>query len=269
MTETRAALAPAEARELFRAGTAVPTTGWCLGRTQANMISVPAGWAADFARFAELNPASCPVLEQTAPGARTSVLAPGADLTTDLPRYRVWQDGEWEEHSEVGAYWREDLVTFLIGCSFTFESALLDAGIPLRHIAEARNVAMYRTTEQCVPAGRLHGPMVVSMRPIPWELVATAEVITSRMPAVHGAPVAVGRPGDLGNARLGIPDLSRPDFGDPIEIAPGEVPVFWACGVTPQSALMSSRPPFAITHAPGFMFITDKFDRDYLLGEQD
>nr|BEK70535.1 putative hydro-lyase [Kitasatospora purpeofusca] len=266
--ETRAALTPARARGLFRAGTVSPTAGWCLGRTQANMISVPADWAADVARFAELNPAPCPVLEQTAPGARTSVLAPGADLATDLPRYRVWHDGQWEEHTDVTAHWREDLVTFLIGCSFTFEGVLLEAGIPLRHVAEGRNVAMYRTTRPCAPAGRLHGPMVVSMRPVPRELVATARAITARMPAVHGAPVAVGRPGERSNAELGIPDLDRPDFGDAPVIGPDDVPVYWACGVTPQSALMASRPPFAITHAPGHMFVTDRHDRDYLLPEK-
>ncbi|MET8699801.1 putative hydro-lyase [Kitasatospora sp. NPDC004723] len=268
MTENHATLAPARARGLFRAGTAVPTAGWCLGRTQANLISVPVDWAADVARFAALNPAPCPVLEQTAPGARTSALAPGADLATDLPRYRVWHDGRYQEHTEVSAHWRDDLVTFLIGCSFTFESALLDAGIPLRHVTEGRNVAMYRTTRPCAPAGRLHGPMVVSMRPVPRDLVADAQAITARMPAVHGAPVAVGEPGDRSNAELGIADLGRPDFGDPTVIGPDDVPVFWACGVTPQSALMASRPPFAITHAPGHMFVTDRFDRDYLLAER-
>lgn len=263
----RAALSPAEARAMFRAGLGTPTAGWCLGRTQANLIAVPADWARDVAAFAELNPLPCPVLEQTGPGVRASRLAPGADLARDLPGYRVWRDGAYEEVADAEPYWRDDLVSFLIGCSFTFESALLDAGVPLRHVAEGRNVAMYETAEPCRPAGRLHGNLVVSMRPVPAQLVATAKAVTARMPAVHGGPVAEGRPGDTGHAGLGIPDLAAPDFGDPVEVRPDEVPLFWACGVTPQAALTASRPPFAITHQPGFMFITDRHDRDYLLPE--
>ncbi len=256
-----ASLTPAQARALFRAGTVSATSGWALGHTQANLISVPRDWAADLREFADRNQAACPLLEVTEPGATTSVLAPGADLRTDLPRYRVWREGELvAEPTTVADLWREDLVTFLIGCSFTFESALLTSGVPLRHLAERRNVAMYVTNRSGEPAGRLHGPLVVSMRPVPEALVETAVAVTRRMPAVHGAPVHVGDPGVLG-----IADLGRPDFGDPVRVAPGEVPVFWACGVTPQAALMASRPPFALTHAPGHMFVTDVLDSAYLL----
>ncbi|MFP5373080.1 MAG: putative hydro-lyase, partial [Actinomycetes bacterium] len=188
-----------------------------------------------------------------------TVLAPGADLRTDLPRYRVWRDGELvDEPPDVVGLWDDDSVAFLIGCSFSFEAALLDAGVPVRNIEQQRNVSMYRTNVDCRPAGRLSGPLVVSMRPVPAALVATAVQVTGRMPEVHGAPVHVGHP-----ASLGITDLACPDFGDPVELADGDVPVFWACGVTPQAVLMASRPPFAITHAPGHMFVTDVPDAAY------
>ncbi|GAA2743799.1 putative hydro-lyase [Kitasatospora cinereorecta] len=255
-----AALTAAQARALFRTGLVSPTAGWAPDRTQANLISVPRDWADDVREFTRLNPAPCPVLEVTEPGTTTSALAPGADLRTDFPRYRVWRDGALvAEPTDVIAEWEQhELVSFLIGCSFTFEAALTRAGIPLRHVEQRRNVAMYVTDRPCAPAGRLGGPLVVSMRPIRAALVETAYEITGRMPDVHGAPVHHGDP-----AGLGITDLARPDFGDPIEVAPGEVPVFWACGVTPQAALMASRPPFAITHAPGHMLITDARDSDY------
>ena len=171
----------------------------------------------------------------------------------------MWRDGELvDEPTDVVDLWTDDLVTFLIGCSFSFERALMDAGVPVRNIEQDRNVSMYRTNVDCRPAGRLSGPLVVSMRPVPAPLVVAAVQVTSRMPDVHGAPVHVGSP-----SSLGIDDLSRPDFGDPLEIAEGDVPVFWACGVTPQAALMASKPPFAITHAPGHMFVTDVPDSAY------
>lgn len=258
-----ATLRPAEARDLFRRGTVAPTAGWAAGYAQANLVSVPADLAYDLLLFTQRNPKPCPVLDVTDPGATTTALAPGADLRTDLPRYRVWRDGRFvEESSDVRHVWRDDLVTFLIGCSFTFETALIEAGVPVRHVEQRRNVPMYRTGHACRPAGRLHGPLVVSMRPIPAHLVATAVRVTAMTPAVHGAPVHVGSPG-----RLGIADLDRPDFGDRVEIRDGEVPVFWACGVTAQAALMESKPPFAITHAPGHMFVTDVRDTAYLLGD--
>jgi uncharacterized protein YcsI (UPF0317 family) len=256
-----AAPGPAEARAAFRAGSTAPTSGWAPGYTQVNLISVPRDWAYDVLLFCQRNPRPCPVLDVTDPGGTSTVLAPDADLRTDLPAYRVWKDGELAgEPGEVTDRWRNDLVTFLIGCSFTFEWALADAGVPLRHLEQERNVSMYVTDRQCRPAGQMHGPMVVSMRPVPEELLGTAAQVTGRMPAVHGAPVHSGDP-----ARIGVADLGTPDFGDAVDMLPGDVPVFWACGVTPQAAVMASRPPFAITHAPGRMFVTDVRDEQYLV----
>jgi uncharacterized protein YcsI (UPF0317 family) len=243
------------ARESYRKGLAVPTAGIAPGFTQCNMISLPRDWAWDFLLFAQRNSKPCPVLDVTDPGSYRTALAPDADLRTDIPLYRIWRDGVMvQETPDATDAWAEhpDLVTFLIGCSFTFETPLQQAGIEMRHITMGRNVPMYLTNRECRPAGRLHGKMVVSMRPIPANRVAEAAMISGRTPAVHGAPVHIGLPEDLG-----IADLSRPDFGDAVEIHEGEVPVFWACGVTPQAALMASKPPFAITHAPGHMFITD------------
>jgi uncharacterized protein YcsI (UPF0317 family) len=235
-----------------------PTAGLAPGYTQANLIAVPRDWAYDMLLFAQRNPKPCPLLDVSEPGDPRTTLAEGADLRTDVPRYRIWHDGVLtEERTDATPYWRDDLVVFLIGCSFTFESALVAAGVPLRH---GRNVPMYVTDRECRPAGRLHGPMVVSLRMIPAEHVDTAVRVTALMPAVHGAPVHVGDPD-----ALGIADLDRPDFGDEPVSAPGDVPVFWACGVTPQAALMASRPPFAITHAPGHMFVTDIKDVAYQL----
>ncbi|NGO44825.1 putative hydro-lyase [Streptomyces ureilyticus] len=253
------AWSPDEARTRFRSGMSGPTAGCAAGHTQANLISVPADWAYEMLLFCQRNPKPCPVLDVTDAGSWTTVLAPGADLRTDLPRYRVWEHGELvEEPTDVLAHWRDDLVSFLIGCSFTFEWALTEAGVPLRHLEQGRNVSMYVTSRQCRPAGRLHGPMVVSMRPVPPEHLAAAIRETSLLPAVHGSPVHCGEPGGLG-----IEDLARPDFGDPVDAGPDDIPVFWACGVTPQAAVMASRPPFAITHAPGQMFITDARDEQY------
>lgn len=250
---------PAEARAAYRSGTVAPTSGWCAGYTQANLVVLPQDWAWDMLLFAHRNPKPCPLLDVTDPGATTTTLAPDADLRTDVPRYRVWRDGELvDEPSDVVDLWRDDLVSFLIGCSFSFETVLLDAGVPLRHLEQGRNVSMYRTNRECRPAGRLRGPLVVSMRPVPASLVPLAVQATARMPDVHGAPVHVGSPEDLV-----IDDLDRPDFGDRVRAEDGDVPVFWACGVTPQAALMASRPPFALTHSPGHMFITDAADVDY------
>jgi uncharacterized protein YcsI (UPF0317 family) len=252
-------LSPAQARAAFRSGTREQTSGWCAGYAQANLIAVPADWAYDVLLFCQRNPKPCPILDVTDPGATGTILARDADLRTDLPGYRVWRDGELvAEPDQVKSLWRKDLVCFLIGCSFTFETALLQAWLPLRHVEQHRNVSMYVTNRQCRPAGRIHGPMVVSMRPIPGDLVDTAIRLTARMPAVHGDPVHVGNPDGLG-----IADLDRPDFGDAVRAEPDDVPVFWACGVTPQAAVMASRPPFAITHQPGHMFVTDVPDADY------
>ncbi len=250
------------ARAAYRAGRVAPTSGVAHGLVQANLISVPADWAYDVLLFAQRKPRPCPVLEVLDAGAVESRLAPGSDLRTDLPAYRIWRDGELaEETADASSAWREhpDLVSFLIGCSFTFEAGLDDAGIPIRHRELGRNVPMYRTSRQCAPAGRLRGEMVVSMRPIPADRVADAVTISGRYPAVHGAPVHVGDP-----AALGIADLAAPEFGDAPEVRDGEIPVFWACGVTPQAAIMASHPPFALTHAPGHMFVTDLADAEYL-----
>jgi uncharacterized protein YcsI (UPF0317 family) len=256
---TPAETSPATARQQFRDGLVVPSSGWSAGFTQANMVVLPKDWAFDMLLFAQRNPRPVPLLDVSDPGSFRTALAPDADLRTDLPRYRVWRDGELvDEPTDVTDLWTDDLVTFLIGCSFSFERALMDAGVPVRNIEQGRNVSMYRTNVDCRPAGRLSGPLVVSMRPVPGPLVVAAVQVTSRMPDVHGAPVHVGSP-----ASLGIDDLSRPDFGDPLEIAEDDVPVFWACGVTPQAALMASKPPFAITHAPGHMFVTDVPDSVY------
>ena len=259
MTTTEKLTSPADARGLFRAGLRVPTAGWAPGHVQVNLIAVPKDLALHLVRFAGRNPKPCPLLEATEPGTARSVLAPGADLRTDVPAYRVWRDGEClAETTDVTEYWRDDLVTLLLGCSFTFERALLRAGVPIRHLEQDRNVPMFRTNVACSPSGPLAGPMVVSMRPIPAPLVETAIRVTSRYPAAHGAPVHVGDP-----TALGIADLSRPDFGDPVTTADDDVPVFWACGVTAQAVVMASRPAFAIFHAPGHMFVTDVPDKTY------
>lgn len=248
-------MTPAQARLAARQGPARPTSGQAPGFTQCNMISLPRDWAWDFLLFAQRNPKPCPVLDVTDPGSHRTVMAPEADLRTDIPLYRIWRDGVLaEEVTDATAHWAEnpDLVTFLIGCSFTFEGALMAAGIPVAHVDHGCNVPMFLTDHECRPAGRMSGRLVVSMRPIPADRVAEAAMISGRTPAVHGAPVHVGAP-----EALGIADLQRPDFGDPVPVGPGQVPVFWACGVTPQAAVMASRPPFAITHAPGHMFVTD------------
>jgi uncharacterized protein YcsI (UPF0317 family) len=244
---------PAEIRARFRAGLRVPTVGLAPGFAQANVIVLAEDAAAEFAEFARRNPGPCPLLDVTRPGSTQTRLAPGADLRTDLPAYRVFEQGKCvAEPDEVTGWWREDMVTFLTGCSFTFERALVAAGVPVRHAELGINVAMFITDRQCESAGRFAGPLVVSMRPVPADLVATAAAVTARFPASHGAPVHAGDP-----AALGIADLARPDFGGPVPLEPGDVPVFWACGVTPQAALAAARVPLAISHAPGHMFITD------------
>jgi uncharacterized protein YcsI (UPF0317 family) len=253
--EERGSMRPEHARTLFREGLSAQTSGWCDGWTQANLIAVPRDLAYDVLLFSQRNPQSCPVLDVSEPGGASTSIFDG-DLRTDLPAYVVYENGEpVAEVTDVSGHWREDLVSFLVGCSFTFERALLEEGVPVRHLEAGSNVPMYRTSVDTRPAGSLHGPLVVSMRPIPADLVTTAVRVTSRYPAVHGAPVQVGDP-----AALGIADLAAPDFGDPVEVRDGEVPVFWGCGMTPQAAVMASRPSYAIGHAPGHMAITDVRD---------
>lgn len=238
-----------------------PTAGRAPGVAQANLVVLPADEAEEFRRFCAANPKPCPLLEVTAPGdAVPHFLAPGADLRTDLPRYNVYRDGEpAEERTEINDLWRDDLVAFLIGCSFTFERALTEAGVPVRHLELGCNVPMYRTSRPCIPAGRFHGPLVVSMRPIPEHLISRSISITEAYPHMHGGPVHVGDP-----AALGIADLSMPEYGDAVPVREGEVPVFWACGVTPQAVAIASKVPFMITHSPGHMFITDRLDAEIL-----
>ena len=234
-----------------------PTGGLASGFTQANLVVLPAADAFDFLRFCLRNPKPCPVLEVTDPGSpEPAQTAPGADLRTDLPRYRVWRDGELvDEPIDVTAHWRADLVAFLIGCSFTFERALLAEGLPVRHIEMGVNVPMYRTSIDCVPAGAFSGPLVVSMRPLRPDQAIRATQITARYSHVHGAPLHIGTPD-----AIGIADLGRPDYGDAVVIRDDELPVFWACGVTPQAVAVASRPELMITHAPGHMFVTDARD---------
>jgi uncharacterized protein YcsI (UPF0317 family) len=232
-----------------------PTAGLAPGYTQANLAIVPRDLAYDFLLFCQRNPKPCPLLEVLDVGdPEPRDLAPGADIRTDIPRYRVYRHGELtDEVDDITPFWRDDLVSFLLGCSFTFEHPLMDAGIRMRHVDMNVNVPMYITNRPCKPAGVFHGPMVVSMRPIPQAQVVRAVQITSRFPDVHGAPVHLGDP-----AALGIKDIERPDFGDAVTMAPDEEPVFWACGVTPQAVMMQAKPELAITHAPGYMFISNR-----------
>jgi len=251
-----------EVREAARTGEFVSqTSGLAPGFTQANLMILPADWADEFRLFCERNPRPCPILEIVEQGSvEPRRFAPSADLRTDLPKYRVWRDGLLvDEPTSIEKYWQEDFVSFLIGCSFTFESALIAAGLPVRHIALGCNVPMYKTSIPCEPAGRFFGNMVVSMRPFPPGDAIKAIQITSNYPAVHGAPIHLGFP-----EQLGIPDLAQPDFGDPVPVLPGELPLFWACGVTPQAVVMSAKPPLAITHSPGCMFVTDVKDSDLI-----
>lgn len=246
---------PAEARRAFRAGRRpAHTVGLAPGCVQANVVILERSLADDFLRYCLRNPKPCPVLAVSEPGdPRLPSLGHDLDIRTDVPRYRVWRHGELvDEPTDITSLWRDDLVAFALGCSFSFEQALLEAGVPLRHVAEGRNVAMFRTSIETVPSGPFRGPLVVSMRPLRVADAIRAVQITSRFPAVHGAPVHLGDPG-----LIGIRELARPDWGDAVAVMPDELPVFWACGVTPQAALAAARPALAITHAPGSMLITD------------
>jgi uncharacterized protein YcsI (UPF0317 family) len=239
------------------------TGGHARGFVQANLVVLPFSWAYDFLLFAQRNPKPCPVLEVGDAGdPHTRVLADHADVRTDLPLYRIYESGELvDERKDITAIWRDDFVFFLLGCSFTFEQALLDAGLALRHRDEGRNVPMYRTTLPCREAGRFQSsPMVVSMRPyLPGDAIKAVE-ITREFPMVHGSPVHLGNP-----RQIGIDDIDKPDWGDRVSIHSGEIPVFWACGVTPQAAALVSKPPIMITHAPGHMFVGDRRDYEFKL----
>ena len=236
-----------------------PTSGLAPGYAQANLVILPREVAFDFFLFCQRNPKPCPILEVLEPGKYEPVLtAAGADIRVDVSLYRIYKEGQLvSEEEELTGYWSSELVSFLLGCSFTFEAALIRAGIALRHIAEGKNVAMYQTNIEAVSAGIFSGPVVVSMRPIHVTKVVESIQITSRFPLVHGAPLHIGDP-----ERIGIRDITRPEYGDYVGIREDEVPVFWACGVTPQAVALKSRPPLMITHSPGHMFITDIPDEE-------
>ena len=245
-----------DARRRIRAGGhRVPTSRAAPGYVQGNLAILPQPLAADFARFCQQNPKPCPLLAASEPGDwRLPTLGEDLDIRTDIPLYRVWKKGELvEEVTDLKKVWRDDLVSFVLGCSFSFEEALIENGLELRHLTCDSNVPMFRTSIQCKPAGPFHGPMVVSMRPFRPADAIRAIQVTTRFPSVHGAPVHIGKP-----ELIGIKDVAKPDFGDPAEIDAGELPVFWACGVTPQVAIEAARPPICITHKPGSMLITDR-----------
>lgn len=248
-----------EARKLIREGKwQGPTCGMALGFVQANLVILPRKYAYDFLLFSFRNPKPCPLLDVLDEGNHVPKIAKDGDIRTDIPKYRIYKNGKlFDEVTDIKEIWQDDFVSFLLGCSFTFEKALLENGIPVRHIEENKNVPMYITNIDTVPAGVFSGKMVVSMRPIPEKLVFRAVQVTSRFPAVHGAPVHIGDP-----VKIGIKNIEKPDFGDPVEIKENEVPVFWACGVTPQSVALSSKPDIMITHSPGHMFITDLKDEE-------
>ncbi|MBZ8176943.1 putative hydro-lyase [Corynebacterium sp. 3HC-13] len=252
-------MTPAQVRERARTENMVTTAGYARGYMQANLLAVPQRYAFDFLVFAQRNPKPCPVVGVLEAGQLNSELFPAGDIRTDIPAYRIYRDGVCtEEKTNVLEEWSEDMVAFLIGCSFSFETALYDNGIPLAHIEQGRNVPMFNSCLPCAPAGIFSGNMVVSMRPIPQDRIVDAVRITSRYPEVHGTPVHIGDP-----TSIGIDDLAQPDYGDAVDIPDGTVPVFWACGVTPQAIVMNSRPDFAITHAPGKMLVTDIRDMNY------
>lgn len=249
------AMSPKEIRKLIKEQKITgQTSGMCAGYAQANLCILPKELAFDFLLFCTRNPRPCPVLEVGDAGSRIiKEMADNADAATDFPKYRIWKNGVLtKEVNDISDIWQSDFVYFLIGCSFSFEAELIEAGIPVRHIEESRNVPMFNTNIPLKKAGIFGGNMVVSMRPIPYDLVVKTVNVTAAMPRVHGAPIHIGNP-----KLIGINDISKPDYGDAVTVKDGEIPVFWPCGVTPQNAVMNAKPPIAITHSPGHMFITD------------
>ena len=246
---------PREARRIIRAGEYTGhTAGIAPDCVQGNLCILPLEAAQEFAAFCQRNPKPCPVIGMSAPGDPTLPGLGDIDIRADIPRYRVFKDGKLvDEPTDIRQYWSDDLVTFVIGCSFSFELPLMQEGIPLQHWVRNSTVPMYRTSIDCVPAGRFRGKMVVSMRPLTPADAIRAVQITSRFPAVHGAPVHLGLP-----EMIGIKDIMQPDWGDPPEMNSEQLPVFWGCGVTPQVAIEAARPSICITHKPGSMLITDK-----------
>lgn len=246
--------APKKIRKMiFNNEIAYQTSGMCLGYAQANLVILPKSIAFEFLLFANRNPKVCPILEVVENGEVFQISAKGEKISEVIPKYRLFREGVLEgEYSSVHSFWEDDFVTFVIGCSFTFEAALIEEGITMKHIQEGKNVAMYQTNIACKSAGSFQGDMVVSMRPIKMKDLEKVIEITSRYPSVHGAPVHVGSP-----EQIGITNIERVDYGDAILIGEDEVPVFWACGVTPQGLALSAKPRVMITHAPGHMLITD------------
>lgn len=250
-------LGPRDLRRAIRAGRyAGPTAGCAPGRLQGNLAILPGDLADDFLRFCLRNPKPCPVIGVSEPGdPHIPALGADLDIRTDLGGYRVFRGSDGGRHvgtDDLTAIWRDDLVAFVLGCSFSFEDAVVRAGIPLPHVAAGRNVAMYVTSLQTAPSGPFRGPVVVSMRAFSPSNAIHAILLSDRYRLAHGAPVHIGDP-----AAIGIADLSKPDFGDAPDLAPGDIPVFWACGVTPQMAIRAARPDLAVTHEPGHMLVTD------------
>ncbi|MEE4193216.1 MAG: putative hydro-lyase [Halieaceae bacterium] len=247
-------LSPQALRQRIRSGEhRGNTSGFAPGHVQCNIVILPQTWAADFLQFCQRNPKPCPLVASGQPGDPALPSLGDIDIRSDVPSYRVYRDGELvEERADISELWQDDLVTFALGCSFSFEEALMADGLEVRNIAEGVNVPMYRTSIDCAAAGPFAGKMVVSMRPFLAADAIRAVQICTRFPSVHGAPVHLGDP-----ALIGIDNLAAPDFGDPVTIRDNELPVFWACGVTPQVALEQARPPLCITHNPGCMLVTD------------
>ena len=233
-----------------------PTTGLAAGYVQANLVMLPKEEAFHFLLFCVRNPKPCPILDVLEPGRFEPGIAPGADLRTDLPKYRIYEKGEFKtELDDVKGIFQEDMVCFLLGCRVSFENAMVAAGLPIRNREEGKNVSMYITNRDCRPSGPFHSSLVVTMRPMTPEQAIRAVQVTTRFHLTHGAPVHMGSPEEIG-----IRDLGQADFGDSVTIHPHEMPVFWACGVTSSLAVTSAKLPLVITHAPGHMFGSDLRD---------
>ncbi|MDC0610824.1 putative hydro-lyase [Vibrio sp.] len=261
MSRDLSSLSLSELRQLIRSNQHTgPTSGLAKGYLQANLAIMPADWATDFLLFCQRNPVACPLIGMTDPGSKyLPEIGAEIDISTDVPEFHIFRDGKFEQSvNDLNEHWRDDLVTFVLGCSFSFEDALQQTGLKVRNIEQNTNVSMYDTSIACKPAGRFSGNYVVSMRPfIPSDAIRAIQV-TSRFPMAHGAPIHFGDP-----ALIGIKDISQPQYGEPVSIYENEVPVFWACGVTPQNVIRNSKPPFCITHAPGKMLITNRLNNEY------
>ena len=259
-------ISPTELRQKIRNGAHQGnTSGLCAGYVQCNLVILPADWAEDFLAFCEANPKPCPLIAVSQPGEFSlAKLGADIDIRTDIPSYRVFENGQLcNEVNDISDLWRDDLVVFLLGCSFSFEEALIADGLDVRNVTEAVNVPMYRTNIDCTAVGPFAGQMVVSMRPFATPEALRATEISGRFPSVHGEPVHYANP-----EHIGITDINQPDYGDSVTIKEGEHPLFWACGVTPQVALENAKPPFCITHSPGAMLVTDMKNSDLAVASE-